>query len=184
MKPNWFAALPVSAHGWLPHVLRNLPSSCRAFHADDMHMTVAFFGAMPDSRVADIVAILDQIRAASIPLRLGPLLTLPTPKRVSAFSFSVAEGRERAASLIGRWRGPLLEAARARPDHRPPLPHLTVARLSRKASGPERAAALEWARKAKPPGDWLMLDHIALYTWADDRRSRQFKRVHQRKLDA
>ncbi len=177
--PNWFAALPVPAHAWLPRVLRELPSSCRGFDPDDVHMTVAFFGAMRESLVADVIETLDGVSDAPIPVRLGRLLALPKPRRPSAFSFSIAEGGEPAANLIGTWRDSLLAVARARPDHRPPLPHITVARPPRRASAEARSESLAWARNTEPPPDLLVLDRIALYTWADNRRIRQFKIVHE-----
>jgi 2'-5' RNA ligase len=54
-------------------------------------------------------------------------------------------------------------AAHTIADTRPPLPHVTIARLHAKASPDERASAEQWAR-ARSTDQVLRLDRLALYT--------------------
>ena len=181
MKPNWFVALPVSWNG-VSRVLSTLPPECRGFHPDDLHMTVAFLGAMPADRKEPVIEVMKGIQAGAMSVQLGPLLTLPSSSRVSALSFSVSAGREQVESLISQCRGPLLKAAGAKPDHRPPLAHLTIARPLRKARETGKRKAREWAGQVIPPENKLTLSRLALYTWADDRRTRQFQIVFETTL--
>lgn len=175
MMPNWFVAAPVPAASWLPGALQDLPPECRGFQPEDVHMTIAFFGAMPPERRPVVLAVLAAIREQPISIALGPLLALPSPRRVSALSFAVAEGDQAARDLIARHRDGLIAAAGARPDDRPPLAHITVARPIRKHGERGRRAALAWARQVAAPKASMVLDRLALYTWAEDRPVRQFQ---------
>ncbi len=179
MKPNWFVALPVPAHSWLPSVMADLPNTCRPFRPEDVHMTVAFFGAMDPTLQDEVVRVMASIREKPLVIRLGPLLTLPSEKRLSALSFSVTRGQEEAKSLIARWRDSLIRAARGRRETRPPLAHITVARPLRKAREQGKREGKAWARRVVPPTEPLALDRIALYTWAEDRRAQQFQIKHE-----
>ncbi len=182
MQPNWFFALPVPAHPWLAEVLRNLPSSCRPFAPDDLHMTLAFLGALPPNRVSSMVALLEKIEAPAFEISLGPILALPSPIRLSALSFSVRSGHDCAAALIAAHRDGLLAAAGAKPDGRPPLPHITVARPGRRFGQEGQAAALAWAAACEPPPTTIAITSVGLYTWSEDRQDRQFRIVAQRPL--
>ena len=175
MKPNWFVALPVPAHHWLPGVLENLPSTCRGFHPSDVHMTLAFFGAMAPDKKQQVLAVMEGMAHHPFTIKLDRLLCLPSTKRVSALSFSVSLGGEAVCAFMEQWRVPLIEAACGRPDTRPPLAHITVARPLRKAGEQARRAARDWACE--------VLDRVALYTWSEDRRTRQFWTVHEQKLE-
>lgn len=182
MQPNWFFALPVPANPWLDAVLRDLPESCRAFAPDDVHMTLAFLGALAPNRVTHMLALLEKIEAPAFEISLGPLLALPNPKRPSALSFSVRSGHEQAVALIAAHRDGLLAAAGAAPDGRPPLPHITIARPSRKYGHEGQRAALAWADTCVPPTGTIAITSVALYTWSEDRKDRQFRIVGQKTL--
>jgi 2'-5' RNA ligase len=47
--PNWFIALPVSPLGWFERLVPPPPAGFRAFHPDDLHLTIAFLGAVDDA---------------------------------------------------------------------------------------------------------------------------------------
>jgi 2'-5' RNA ligase len=85
-------------------------------------------------------------------------------------------------ALISRLRGPMIAAAEARPDDRPPLPHITIARPPRAASPATRKQAVAWAESKPAVGAVVVLDRLVLYTWSDDRRQRQFRQVRELKL--
>jgi 2'-5' RNA ligase len=176
---NWFIGIPVPAARWLPAALAQAPPCLRPFHPDDVHITVAFLGPTGDRRA---LAAWDAL--ASCPERgpfsvtLGPLEPFGgrTP---SAYSFVLDSGRAEVSDYVAAVRDRALSAADARPDTRPPKPHLTIARPPRKASTSERREAAAWARRVVPPAEALQLDRIALFTWADDRRARQFQIVRE-----
>ena len=182
MKPNWFVGLPVAAASWLASMTADLPESCRAFDARDVHMTVAFLGAVEPAGVSAVIDLLNAVEERAFFITLGRVLALPTPKRVSALSLEPLEGIARARLFIEGWRERFCRAAGCRPDPRPPLPHITVARPKRKAGHEGRQQALDWSSRVKAPTQRILLDHVALYTWADDRRLRQFRIVAEKAL--
>jgi len=182
MRPNWFVGAVVPARAWLERALQSMPASCRGFAPDDVHLTIAFLGAIDPGSAGRLSPILEQIDAAPFSITLGGLRALPSPRRVSALSLELGEGRKEAERLIAGWRGPLIDAVGARPDDRPPLPHITIARPIHRYGAEGRRAALAWADRFAPLNETLTVDRIALYTWSDDRRVRQFAIVEEHRL--
>ena len=182
MKPNWFVAIPVPAGSWFEPLVRSVPPQVRVFHPEDVHLTVAFLGPVGAERAA---AGWQQITSdhPAVEVSLGAVEPMGNPRRPSALSVIVADGFEVVADLVSALRDPILRAAEARPDTRPPKPHITVARPARNARGPARRAAIDWARARPSVGARVTLDRIALYTWAADRRERQFRIVEQHPAD-
>lgn len=180
MKPNWFVGLPVSPQGWFDELRGALPACCRSFHPLDLHMTLAFFGPLKEERVPEVVAYLDHVQTEPIPVQLGSLLALPNKRRFSALSFALTTGLEQARTFMGCHRDPLIELVNARPDVREPLPHITIARPLKKATTPERRELLRWAQQVPPLTATLTLDRLALYTWSENRKERQFKIVWEK----
>ena len=174
---NWFVGLPVDTGRWLAPLVRTAPATVRVFHPEDVHMTVAFLGAVPQDAAERAWATLQGSRSSPIELSLGGLRPMGNPRRPSALS-----GNDCVAALIATLRAPACAAAGARPDDRPPLPHITVARPSRSASPAELRTAVEWAEAQRPVGAKVLLDRLALFTWAADRRERQFRVVAQQPL--
>lgn len=181
--PNWFVALPVDPGRWFAPLVRTAPSLLRVFHPDDIHVTVAFLGSCGEAgarRAWDrVVAELRHRQPRPMTVTLGEIVPMGNPKRPSALSVVIAEGAAPVAELIGALRPEAWSAADARPDDRPPRPHITVARPRRKASGAERKAAIRWATDQPPVKADVTLDRVALLTWAEDRRARQFRAVEQ-----
>ncbi len=182
MRANWFIGLPVDAGRWLTPLVRTAPAHVRLFHPDDVHMTVAFLGAVGPEAAERAWATVLGYQSSPIELSLGGLRAMGNPRRPSALSVLVESGNDRVAALIAALRGPACAAADARPDDRPPLPHITIARPARDASADERRAAVEWARAQPPVNAKVVLDRLVLFTWATDRRERQFRVVHQQLL--
>ena len=179
MKPNWFVGIPVPAQNWLTQLLAEVPESCRPFHPEDLHMTLAFLGPIRAEDASLLYPIIDRIEARPFHLTLGKMIGLPRPQKVTALAMEPDQGRELAVDLIADWRTPLLEAVGARLDHRPPLPHITVARPIRKYGHGGREAALAWSQGISPPEVTLLVDRVALYTWAENRSERQFQKVYE-----
>lgn len=91
-------------------------------------------------------------------------------------------GSEAFIEMINEARGPLLQAADAPPDDRRPLPHMTVARIQRRARGAERREAVRWAEGLDVRGTSFTTVSVALFTWATDRAERLFQIVEHRDL--
>jgi len=91
----------------------------------------------------------------------------------------VDEGRDALSEMIAQARDPLLRAAGAPEDSRPPLPHMTLARIQRRASAAERREALRWAQGIDLRGVVFTAAAVALYTWAADRQERLFQIVER-----
>ena len=85
------------------------------------------------------------IRVPANNICLDLVKALGNPRKPSALSALVGEGQEPLSEMIAEARAPLLAAADAPPDDRPPLPHMTIARIQRRAKGAERREALRWA---------------------------------------
>lgn len=172
---NWFVALRVPAADWLARVVSDAPADLRLFHAEDLHMTVAFLGHVDEAAARGAWARRSVHQRFEV--TLGTLAALGPRRRPSAISALLSRGAERAAAIIGLERDGMLAAAGRPPERRAPLAHVTVARPARKASAAARTRALSWA-SAKPAIDaTLTIDSLALYTWSDDRVARLFRVV-------
>ncbi|MBW2524862.1 MAG: 2'-5' RNA ligase family protein [Deltaproteobacteria bacterium] len=188
MTPNWFIGLPVEAGTWFPRLIRGAPESVRVFHPDDIHITVAFLGSCgPEAARRAWSAVTEELHrgvrpVAPLQATLGGVEPMGNPKRPSALSVVLSEGARPVAELMEALRHGAWAAADARPDRRPALPHITIARPKRKASGSERQDALRWAAELPAVGVGISLDRVALLTWAEDRRLRQFRAVEQSAL--
>jgi 2'-5' RNA ligase len=179
--PNWFIALPVRGEGWWAE-LPPAPAGLRIFAASDLHITVAFLGDVGESRARMAFELASEWPADPIAFSLGEVRPLGSPRRPSALSALVDEGGPALSRGIELCRDEMLEAAGARPDTRPPLPHATLARIRRKASNAQRRRALEWASTPGFPRPSLLADRIALFTWSRERSRRLFDIVALRDL--
>ena len=143
-------------------------------------MTLGFLGSVQES---------DARRAWD---RIGEFLSFRTvtgsfsgveplghPSKPSALCAMVDEGREPLAGMITEARQTLLSAADAPEDNRPPLPHMTLARIQRRAKAAERRQALRWADTIDLRAVTFTAPSVALYTWADDRQERLFQIVER-----
>ena len=187
MAPNWFVGITVPPRGddgtpWLERVLADLPTGVRPFHAADLHLTVAFLGSVGREPAERAWACAAALEGHPIVAELAGVKALGNPRRPSALSVVLASGGEDAVRVIEQLRAPMISAAGARPDTRPPLPHITIARPTRNCPPAERRRALAWAEGKSPLGQTVTMTQLALYTWAEDRRVRQFRVVAQRNL--
>jgi 2'-5' RNA ligase len=92
----------------------------------------------------------------------------------------IDEGWELLAEMIVEARETLLRTAGAPEDTRPPLPHMTLARIQRRAKAAERRQALRWANTIDLRAATFTAPAVALYTWAEDRQERLFRIVERR----
>lgn len=174
-RPNWFIGMPVPAATGLIALLDSLPGSIRPFHPQDLHVTLAFLGPVsePQARLAwSAAAQIDWQPFQVRPLAAGPF---GNPAKPSAYGLWVDDADGSLQAFLGRHQQPLRELVGRRPAKRATLPHLTLGRPRPGLDSKERAALKTWCRQFQPPAIELQLDRLALYTWADDRRSRLFQ---------
>jgi 2'-5' RNA ligase len=101
------------------------------------------------------------------------------PRRPSAFSAELEEGRPEVAAAIACTRDAVSDAAGAPREAREARAHLTIARPRRAVSGEDRRNGLAWAEALDLRGIAIRLDRVALYTWSEDRTARLFRRVDE-----
>lgn len=180
MNGNWFVGLPIAAGPWFEKLVAGAPSDVRVFHPADLHLTVAFLGRCGEARARAAWAVADSFHAAPIRARLGALRPMGNERRPSALSLVLETGHDEVVAVLRALRDPMIAAAGARPETREPLPHLTVARPALRASPERRKKAVAWAQSKAPLDVEVVVDRLALYTWSDDRKVRQFKAVEER----
>lgn len=177
-EPNWFIGIPVDHGDWYPRLLTQPPANFRAFHPDDLHMTVAFLGPVGREKALAAWRALDW-KMQIVHATLGAVVPMGAPQRYSALSIELDDGRAEVERAIAACRDAACDAAGARREGRPAKAHITIARPSRAASDSDRAAGLRWASRQTFAGQPITLTSVALYTWAEDRRERQFKAVER-----
>lgn len=169
MSANWFIAFRVHA----PSLDLEAPASgVRLFDREDLHATIAFLGGIDEQRA----------RAAweAAAVSLAPrAITLGRVVPLGASALSAIVDDADIAAAIGAARDEMHRAAGTPPDTRPPLPHVTVARVGRRA---DREAAVAWASRLHLETVAARIDDVALYTWAEDRKARLFRVVESRLL--
>ncbi|MFO0744690.1 MAG: hypothetical protein U1F43_03315 [Myxococcota bacterium] len=181
---NWFIGWPLDARPWLD-ALTPVPRGARLFHPDDIHATVAFFGACGEARALAVWADVATTAATLAPTTFGPgpLRPFGNPRRPSAFAVEPTDGAADLCAFIGEHRERWLAAAGARPDDRAPRAHATLARPLRSAGPEEYRALAAWARAQVVPEVGLAVTRLALFTWSDERRERLFRIVAEVALE-
>ena len=173
---NWFIGLPVPSEGWFAQ-LPDLPPGSRPFSPGDLHITVAFLGAVGEAAARGAFARAHDWPSGPLPVQLGAVRPFGSKRNPSALSAVLCEGHDEVIAAVAEVRDELLVAAGARPEKRPPWPHVTLARIGRRARPEERRAALAWAQDLDLGSPSLLLDDVALYTWARDRSRALFRIV-------
>lgn len=181
---NWFVGLPMSLEERVRSALEGPPRGVRLFHPDDVHLTVAFLGSVDEPRARAAFAACLPFPLAPLVAPLGTVKPLGNPRRPSAISALVDVGHDALAEAMRARRDLALAAAGLPPERREALPHVTLARVGRKASPAEHREALAWARSLDVRGATARVDRIALFTWNEDRASKLFRIVDERPLEA
>lgn len=175
MAGNWFVALPI-AGDWMARRVPAPPPDFRLLHPDDLHLTVAFLGPCGHERAQRAWAAL---RWPLPPLEatLGEVVAMGPAGRYSALAALLVEGREALERAIALVREPICAAARVAADPRPVAAHVTLARPRRRATPEARRQGLRWAAALRLHDVRIRIDRVSLYTWAQDRTERLFRRV-------
>lgn len=175
MNANWFIGLEVPPDGWFAPLMAGAPPELRALHPRDLHLTVAFLGPCGEARARDAWAAAAGAALRPRPVTLGAVTPMGNPRRPSAISVLLDEGRDAVAAYMATVQAAALEAAGLPPEARAPKPHVTVGRPRRSAGSEERRRILTWAAACAPVGAPLVLARLGLYTAAargDERRYR------------
>jgi 2'-5' RNA ligase len=171
--PNWFVAFEVEAPS-IAEAVGTAPAGVRAFHPSDLHATLAFLGGVGEERARAGWSALVTTLAPRV-ITLGGVV----PLGASALSATIDDVALTSAMAA---RARVWEAAGARADDRPPLTHVTVARIGRRASNEERTDAIAWAAALRLDTVPARIARVALYVGLEDRRERLFRIVTSRAL--
>jgi RNA 2',3'-cyclic 3'-phosphodiesterase len=187
--PNWFIAIRVPSEPWFRNITAP-PEGFRLFSPEDLHVTIAFLGAVSESAArAAWSALVSSFPLEETAISFGRVEAMGNPRRYSALSVSLRDGREAIERAIGDARDAALVAAGAALDPRPPKAHVTIARPrrrfeTRRASDAARTRGLEWAHAIDVTSHRIRLESVALYTWAANRTERLFSLVEETRLRA
>src|SRR5687767_14263103 len=178
MSPNWFIGLSVLA----PQLHERIgapPPGVRLVHRDDLHLTLAFLGAIDEARARDAWAERHRLAplAPSQPMGFGAVVGLGNPRRPSALSARLVVGEAEFRDAIARARDAMHDAAGVAREQRPPLPHITIARMRRSATDREHRAALAWATSLDLRDVPASVERVALYTGRSGPGERQYRTV-------
>lgn len=199
MRPNWFVGL-APHHESLERIYQTIyaspPRGLRAYDVYDLHVTVAFLGAI-DAEVATNAwnEIMLSLRAGTV--RLGRAQLFGRASRATALGFNVgavqygeAHGAAADAAFresVASDRDALLQAAGRPADPRRARPHLTIARLPRGLTPLQRRTVIKWAEGIRVE-ELLRVDIAALYRSADrvagEAEGRRYAIIDQRQLPA
>lgn len=156
------------------------PPRVRRFLPSDLHVTLAFLGAVHEAEARTAWALVGGFRSfRCVTGSFDRVQPLGHPRKPSALCAIVADGRDVLSAMIAEARAPLLAAAGAAEDDRSPLPHMTIARVQRRAKSAERRQALQWAETIDVSQVTFTVASIALYTWSVAREERLFRIVER-----
>lgn len=157
--------------------MAQLPAGLRRFCPEDLHITLAFLGAVDEATAWAAWHAAPQPPAGGFAVAARGWRALGPPQRPSAYGLIVDEANDTLAAWIAQHRDAIRAAAGLEAERRPALPHVTLGRPPRRGGQAIRERAERWLAAAAVP-DWqFRLDRLALYTWSNDRRSRLFARV-------
>ena len=161
------------------------PPRVRVFAEADLHVTLGFLGPVQEEEARKAWVLIDGFESfRQVAGSFSEVKPLGNPRKPSALSAIVDTGRDALREMIVEARASLLEAAGAPPDERAPLPHMTVARVQRRATPQERREALRWAGQIDTRRASFCASSVALYTWSEDRAKRLFRIVERYELPA
>ena len=172
---NWFIGLPLAAGAWFEAL--EPPPGARLFHPEDLHITVAFLGRVGEDAARRAFAFAPAWPSPALSVSLGPMVPLGHPRRFSALSALLEEGRAQVEAAMARVRDVMADAAGAEREHRPPLAHVTLARPSRKADAEQRRGMLAWASATELRAPRVLLSALTLYTRAERSEARSYRAV-------
>ncbi|MEL6287931.1 MAG: RNA 2',3'-cyclic phosphodiesterase [Pseudomonadota bacterium] len=155
-------ALPADARDALADVSVVLPGA-RLIDPDDMHMTVCYFGPMPEPVADDLCNRLSTLRADPIIVSFGAVAAFGGDR---ARSIYLAVEKTRALVELHRAVAGVATDAGLELDTRKFTPHITLARLPRSPAAEVALALAEIGHLDVPP---FQTSTLGLYTSARSR---------------
>jgi 2'-5' RNA ligase len=155
--------------------LSTTPEAVRLFAPEDVHLTIAFLGPVGARAAEAAFELAPSWPAPALDVTLGALRAMGNTRRPSSLSSIVTDGADAVAAAMLEVRDTMCDRAGARREDRPPLPHITIARVGRRASRDEQRAAVAWARSLDLARPRVTLSRIVLFTRAEDRSVRLFR---------
>lgn len=178
---NWFIALPFPGGNLPAGEMDALPPHTRRFLPDDLHVTVAFLGAVDRATAVRAWSDADWSGESPLCVKTGRRATFGSPRRPSAYGLEFDDPRSELQAFIARWRDRLLAAADRPPEKRAVRPHVTLGRPARR--GGDTIRVREWLA-TRPDAMSVTLDRVALYTRSKPGSERRFETVDTRNLSA
>ncbi|MBI4305521.1 MAG: RNA 2',3'-cyclic phosphodiesterase [Chloroflexi bacterium] len=140
-------------------------SALRWLEPHGIHLTIRFLGDIDPNRVPEISERLNLAALQSTPFMLELAATgiFPSSQRPNVFWVGLAGEIQRLSQFQGRVEG-ALSAAGFEPDERGFHPHLTIARISKRARPREaRAAAEAFAKLTIEPGARFKVESLTFF---------------------
>lgn len=178
MEANWFIALPFPAASLPREEPARLPAGTRLFAPADLHVTVAFLGAVGEQRALHAWECLDPADALPLQATIGPRAVFGSPRRPSALGLDLDAGTDNSAlgRCIAAWRNDLRAAAGLVPEERAIRPHVTLGRPPRRTDAAWQRALAEWIDQPAIDAP-VTLERLALYARADPGDRGRFRKV-------
>lgn len=167
--PSSFLGFVVDVGEWHASITRALPERVRALHPEDVHVTLAFLSGVAPERARAAWEAARALPIEPMTVRLSRMIPMGPAQGWTALSATIGVGSEVVASAMLAVRDRATDAAGAWRETRPPLPHVTLARLHAKATDAQRGAARAWADSLVLDEIELRLSEIALYTGRRER---------------
>lgn len=117
----------------------------RVVPAQNIHITLAFLGYLPERAVAQVARVIHQTEAAAPPIELAPEAVGKPRGRPRLFALEAVS--EQTVALQGELEARLAAERLYKPEKRPFWSHVTVARVRAEKRGSKRPARIE-----TPPG--------------------------------
>jgi len=146
--------------------LRSLAPKARWVSAESMHLTLHFFGEIPDDLVDRFSPVFDDpsLQVPAMPVRFGPAGFFPGSGTPKVLWMGIAAGVEPMRAFWSQLTGKL-EALRTgtgplqtwTPDARGFSPHITVARAG------TVPLSRQWAVEVKPPAEEFTVRRCVLF---------------------
>ena len=182
-RPNWFIAIPIDLGQMYSHVIGRPIKQVRVIRQEDLHLTLAFLGAIEKEAALELWKSLEISDLKTIFLALGKVGSFGPQEKPSAYGICPAAANEDLSKLFRHLVSHVLSVTGIDVGTRRFRPHITFARPKRAPNVDERLQAKEWAFSRDfsliAP---MILSKLALYTWNEDRDVKLFRIVDQKYL--
>ena len=176
LSPDVLAAAAAAADRLQRDIARAAPHAVLRWIArDNLHITLWFFGEVPEHRFAALRDVLDGLDVAAFDLRVGGAGTFPASGSPRVVWFGLPEGRDGLQAVYVRLRARLAPLG-FEPEKRPFSPHLTVARV-KDAGRQDSSNIRSVVAKSDVAAGSCRVDAITLYRSRTSPHGAQYERL-------